>query len=191
MAQAMAESPATSFPKVFTEDADLEGAYRFFNNRRINPESILRPHVMRTIERVGKSDSVLAIHDSTLMAYRASPDCPGEAHQARSRALAADLFYATEGRVWTAPTESPEVGETLTFRVYVGAEAPVVAVSPYVMDAFWSWTDTWNTAVAEDGWTTVSVVVPPWATTPLNQIGVKIYMSQPYTGSFYVDAVEW
>jgi hypothetical protein len=71
MAQAMAESPATSFPKVFTEDADLEGAYRFFNNRRISPESILRPHVMRTIERVGDSDAVLAIHDSTLMAYRA------------------------------------------------------------------------------------------------------------------------
>jgi hypothetical protein len=66
MARAMAERPATSFPKVFAEDADLEGAYRFFNNRRITPESILRPHVIRTIERIGSSDSVLAIQYSTL-----------------------------------------------------------------------------------------------------------------------------
>jgi hypothetical protein len=71
LAQGVAESPDRSFPKTFEDPADLEGAYRFFNNRKVTPEGILKPHILRTIERSRDDKTVLAIHDSTLMTYRA------------------------------------------------------------------------------------------------------------------------
>lgn len=68
LAQAMGEEPSCSFPAALDEAA-LEGAYRFFRNRKVDPEGILAPHIHRTIARIGDND-VLAVHDSTTMAFR-------------------------------------------------------------------------------------------------------------------------
>lgn len=69
LAQALDDDPARSFPKSLDESA-LEGAYRFFQNQKVDSDGILTPHVERTLERIGAAD-VLVLHDTTLMAYRA------------------------------------------------------------------------------------------------------------------------
>lgn len=41
--------------------ADIEGAYRFFNNKKVTPEGILAPHYQNTLERIRTSESEFAI----------------------------------------------------------------------------------------------------------------------------------
>jgi hypothetical protein len=50
--------------------------------------------------------------------------------------------------------------------------------------------DSWNTNLPWDGWLTVTATVPANAALPLNEIGVKIYMSQPDSGAIYVDSIQ-
>lgn len=102
-----------------------------------------------------------------------------------------DLDGASDGRVWTEPSTSPSPGATVLYRVYIPSGAPISAIQPYVMDANWAWTDSWNTNLPRDAWVTVAVVVPQWATLPLKEIGVKAYLSQPYAGPIYLDAIQW
>ena len=49
--EALAEKPAASFPESMGSDADLEGFYRFVNNRRVTPSKILAPHMEETCVR--------------------------------------------------------------------------------------------------------------------------------------------
>jgi hypothetical protein len=59
------ESPAASLPKCMANDAELEAAYRLFENHRISAESLLQPHVERTIERAAAAETIFAISDTT------------------------------------------------------------------------------------------------------------------------------
>jgi hypothetical protein len=65
LVDAVSAHPSESLPKALGTEAALEGAYRFFDNRRVTPERILEPHVQATIERCQVAASVLAIHDTT------------------------------------------------------------------------------------------------------------------------------
>lgn len=105
--------------------------------------------------------------------------------------LRVDLDGFSEGRVWTVPLASPPAGATVTFRVYVPSDAPLVSLTPYMMDSNWQWTDSWNPNLLRDAWVTVTAVVPANAALPLNQLGVKFYLNAPYEGPIYIDAVEW
>lgn len=69
LAERMAASPASSFPKVLTE-AELEGAYRFFGNKRVTAEAVLAPHVDQTLRRLADCDVALAVHDTTTLSFR-------------------------------------------------------------------------------------------------------------------------
>lgn len=60
----LANRPADSFPKAL-DDAELEGAYRFFGNAKVTPEAILAPHYRQTARRAGRHPQVLVIHDTT------------------------------------------------------------------------------------------------------------------------------
>jgi hypothetical protein len=61
----LSESPDESFPKALRESAPLEGAYRFFSNPKVTLDGILEPHFAGTVERVGRADRVLVVHDTT------------------------------------------------------------------------------------------------------------------------------
>src|SRR5579863_2091458 len=65
----MAKNPTASWPSVCTS-AELEGAYRFFSNVRVTPDTILSAHFDRTRERASKEARTLVVHDTTDFTFR-------------------------------------------------------------------------------------------------------------------------
>ena len=52
-------------------NAKVKAAYRFFNNRNIDMQGLLRPHVDATIGRIKEHGVVLAVQDTTTLSYTA------------------------------------------------------------------------------------------------------------------------
>ena len=69
LVESMAKDPSLSFPKAMPDAAALEATYRMFNNVKVRPEAILRPHVEQTVQRVLKEPVVLVAHDSSVMSF--------------------------------------------------------------------------------------------------------------------------
>jgi hypothetical protein len=57
--------PNLSIPAAMKVPAAMEGAYRFFNNTRVNPEAITEPHVCATKKRIGQMRVALLVQDTT------------------------------------------------------------------------------------------------------------------------------
>lgn len=60
----LADRSGESFPKAL-DDAQLEGAYRFFGNAKVTPEAILAPHYRQTARRAATHRDILVVHDTT------------------------------------------------------------------------------------------------------------------------------
>lgn len=60
----LSDRAGESFPKAL-DDAELEGAYRFFGNSKVTPEAILAPHFRQTARRASLHRDVLVVHDTT------------------------------------------------------------------------------------------------------------------------------
>lgn len=60
----LAERPSESVPKAL-DDAELEGAYRFFGNDRVTPAAILEPHIRATARRAAAQRRILVVQDTT------------------------------------------------------------------------------------------------------------------------------
>jgi hypothetical protein len=61
----MSKNGGKSLPQMFCREGDLRGAYRFFNNSRVSPKSILTPHKEETINRCKSQEVVLVVQDSS------------------------------------------------------------------------------------------------------------------------------
>jgi hypothetical protein len=66
----MAAAPDASLPDALVTDAELEGAYRLFNNPHVSFESLFDAHALGTVERARGAKLVLAIHDTTPCMFR-------------------------------------------------------------------------------------------------------------------------
>lgn len=67
---ALAVAPAQSIPKATGGGhAELEGAYRFLNNRHVSVSDLLEPHLRRTADRCIAAKRCIAIHDTTEVKY--------------------------------------------------------------------------------------------------------------------------
>jgi hypothetical protein len=64
LVDSLADRAGESFPKAL-DDAELEGAYRFFGNANVTPDAILSPHFRQTARRAAAHRTVLVIHDTT------------------------------------------------------------------------------------------------------------------------------
>ncbi len=53
--------------------ARTKAAYRFFENSQVDMQTLLRPHIESTMERVRSHPIVLAVQDSTTLTYTAHP----------------------------------------------------------------------------------------------------------------------
>ena len=58
-------APEKSFPGAMQTEADLEGLYRFVNNKAVSKEGILRPHFRETLLRAGDASEFIVAHDTT------------------------------------------------------------------------------------------------------------------------------
>ena len=67
--EASIAAPSSSFPEMSGDEAALEGTYRFLNNERVTPGSILAPHVRSTVRRVHASETVIVAHDTTEVSF--------------------------------------------------------------------------------------------------------------------------
>src|SRR4051812_35458741 len=65
VASSLAERPGASLPQVFTDWAELKGAYRFFSNKAVSFEQIATPHWQRTWQSLTEPGEYLLIEDST------------------------------------------------------------------------------------------------------------------------------
>jgi hypothetical protein len=67
------ESPESSIPQVMKSPAELEGAYRFFNNPRVDSEKVVAPHIRCSWDRAREASQagqwVLAVQDTTEMRF--------------------------------------------------------------------------------------------------------------------------
>lgn len=57
--------PTMSVPAATRGRAEMEAAYRFFNNEKVSPEKILQPHIEATRERMSQAEVVLLVQDTT------------------------------------------------------------------------------------------------------------------------------
>lgn len=67
---ALAKKPELSLPKLFTDEADLEAAYRLLRNPSCHWGDLLAPHARRTVNRGAAHDTVLVAHDTTTLSFR-------------------------------------------------------------------------------------------------------------------------
>ncbi len=65
IADRLAAKPNMSIPAAMNGRAEMEAAYRFFDNSKVTPEAILKPHVAATYQRVQQNDVVLLVQDTT------------------------------------------------------------------------------------------------------------------------------
>ena len=70
-------NPEVGFPHAMTE-AELEAFYRFLSNDRVEPNSILAPHVQATLGRCEGQDTVLCVHDTTVFRFKTPREGLGE-----------------------------------------------------------------------------------------------------------------
>jgi hypothetical protein len=82
-------------------------------------------------------------------------------------------------------------GTTVTFRVWVPAGHQITKIEPYLQDYNWDWTASWYGSFVADSWNTLTVTVPPGATTPLKRLGLQIASGAAWTGTLYVDSINW
>jgi len=63
--ESLGAKPNMSVPAATCGRAEMEAAYRFFDNDKVSPERILRPHIEATRERVSQTDVALLVQDTT------------------------------------------------------------------------------------------------------------------------------
>jgi hypothetical protein len=66
---AAGKAPSASLPKQSGSSASLEGAYRFIENDKVNPEEIMNSHVKCTVERASKYPHVYIAHDTSQFVF--------------------------------------------------------------------------------------------------------------------------
>jgi Transposase DNA-binding/Transposase Tn5 dimerisation domain len=67
----LAAKPEGSVPQACGSWASTKGAYRFWDNERVTPESIRAAHREKTIERAKEYGTILAVQDTTSLNYSA------------------------------------------------------------------------------------------------------------------------
>jgi hypothetical protein len=79
LAERLAERPSESFPKAL-DDAELEGAYRFFGNEDVTPDAILAPHFRQSARRAGETPRIIVVHDTTAFEFGGQTKRDGLGH---------------------------------------------------------------------------------------------------------------
>jgi len=63
------KKPLSGIPQSCDTKAKIKAAYRFFKNKRVNMERILRPHIESTVERIREHKVVICAQDTSSLNY--------------------------------------------------------------------------------------------------------------------------
>jgi hypothetical protein len=114
---------------------------------------------------------------------------------AGTHSLAASFNGAAGSQYVRVSSPSAPAGATVTFHVWIPSGSAISALQPYVLQGAsgnWTWTGNYKTAssLTTNAWNTITVSVPANAA-PLAELGVQFTTSSTWTGTAYVDAVNW
>ena len=73
----LASQPESSVPQASGDWASTKGAYRFWDNDKVDPASIIHAHELSTVERLSGHDMVLNIQDTTDLNFTHHPKKQG------------------------------------------------------------------------------------------------------------------
>ena len=66
----MAKHPGGTFPNKMNNPADLKGFYRLMDSDAVTHETVLQPHIDRTLDHMRAHEgTVLILHDTTELDY--------------------------------------------------------------------------------------------------------------------------
>jgi pimeloyl-ACP methyl ester carboxylesterase len=118
------------------------------------------------------------------------------AYSGRS-SLAVNLSAGAAGTwgVWSNTNPKPGAGQTVQFRVYIPTGSSISAVQAFVKEGAsgsWRWTGNSKSIsqLTVGAWNSIPVTVPADAQ-PLDSLGVEFTTNAAWTGTAYIDAVEW
>jgi hypothetical protein len=82
----------------------------------------------------------------------------------------------------------------ITFHVYVPADAPIDWIQPFIQeDVTFSFIGVFRGTgtFTKGGWSNVDVIVPTTVVNPIYKVGVQVHTMGAWTGTIYVDSVNW
>ena len=77
LAGALGKHPSGPINQACENWADTKAGYRFFDNQKVEPAKIIKPHCQRTLERMKEYALVLAVQDTTYFNYTHHPKTEG------------------------------------------------------------------------------------------------------------------
>lgn len=69
LVESVAESPSSTLPTLCQTDAELEGAYRFLSNPRVQWRHVLAPHFQASAVRAKTAKALVVVHDSSMFHF--------------------------------------------------------------------------------------------------------------------------
>ncbi|MEO5934889.1 MAG: cellulase family glycosylhydrolase [Duganella sp.] len=113
-------------------------------------------------------------------------------HFAGKQSLAVSFSGAAAGTssIDLSDTVVP-AGATVTFHVWVPAGNQVTSIEPYLQDYNWAWSSAPYSSFTGDAWNTLTLTVPAGAVTSLKRFGLRISTAAGFTGTVYVDSIDW
>lgn len=123
IAEEFGKQPNLSIPGATSGRAEMEAAYRFFDNPKVTAEKILQPHYEASLNRIKSCDFVLLVQDSTELDLTrpnqqvtdAGPlDCEKRRGAFYHPLQAFDLNGVPLGAVWHHLTVREKIDKTLT-----------------------------------------------------------------------------
>jgi aryl-phospho-beta-D-glucosidase BglC (GH1 family) len=113
-------------------------------------------------------------------------------HFAGQRSLAVN-FNGTAAGTSSVSVSSVLVpsGATITFHVYIPAGSQITKIEPYLQDYNWNWVSNPVTSFTPGAWNTITLTVPTSSVTPLQNLGLNFTTGAAWTGTVYVDSINW
>ncbi len=110
--------------------------------------------------------------------------------------LAVNLTSAPAGKVQAyVPYPPTPAGSTITFHVWLPSSSAVTAVNPFIVEGSaggYAWHSNYQpVGNLQPGWNTITLQVPSTAATPLDKLGVEFTLGSTWSGTLYIDSVDW
>ena len=113
----------------------------------------------------------------------------------KSLAVAINATGASDNAVRVlnnSPVPMPTGGTTVTFRVFVPSGASIDSLYVFSQDANWgNWGATSLTSITPGQWNTVTLTIPAASVSPLNGLGVNFHTTGAWSGTCYIDSINW